>query len=174
MRDLDIKARRRGPAPSTHGRCSSTTNGFEWSSELAYAVGLIATDGCLGRDKSHMTMTSKDIDLLETFKRCLGIKTGRLSRTSTVTTPSRRLGTSTRESICRLFRRVRHSSTGYAGLSNDSLVLPVTLIFVDPTSTTTSGVCGMRSERLSCCFVGCTTTETSHVSGASVRSRHLF
>jgi len=114
MRDLDIKARRRGPAPSTHGRCSSTTNGFEWSSELAYAVGLIATDGCLGRDKSHMTMTSKDIDLLETFKRCLGIKTGRLSRTSTVTTPSRRLGTSTRESICRLFRRVRHSSTGYA------------------------------------------------------------
>ncbi len=45
-----------------------------WSPELAYAVGLLATDGNLSPDGRHINLTSKDIDLLETFKRCLGLK----------------------------------------------------------------------------------------------------
>jgi len=82
MRDLGIDARRRGPRPGTRdGEESPGASGFEWSPELAYAVGLIATDGCLGRDESHLTMTSKDTDLLETFGRCLGMK-ARITRTA--------------------------------------------------------------------------------------------
>ena len=45
-----------------------------WSTELAYAVGLIATDGCLSKDGRHINLTSKDIGQIRTFKKCLGIK----------------------------------------------------------------------------------------------------
>ena len=44
-----------------------------WRSELAYAVGLIATDGCLSKDGRHIDLTSKDLDQLETFRKCLGL-----------------------------------------------------------------------------------------------------
>ncbi len=46
----------------------------KWSPELAYAVGLITTDGCLSIDGRHIDFTSKDIQLLKTFKKCLGLK----------------------------------------------------------------------------------------------------
>lgn len=46
---------------------------FKWSSELAYTVGLIATDGSLSKDGRHITFKSVDLELLETFKRTLGI-----------------------------------------------------------------------------------------------------
>lgn len=42
-----------------------------WTSDLAYAVGLIATDGYLSIDKRHLSVTSKDIQLLKTFLLCL-------------------------------------------------------------------------------------------------------
>lgn len=45
-----------------------------WSAELAYAVGLITTDGSLSKDGRHIDFTSKDIQLLELFKKCLGIE----------------------------------------------------------------------------------------------------
>ena len=45
-----------------------------WSGNLAYVVGLIATDGNLSNDKRHMTFVSKDLQLIKTFKKCLGIK----------------------------------------------------------------------------------------------------
>lgn len=45
-----------------------------WSPSLAYVVGLITTDGSLSRDGRHINLTSKDIQLLEVFKRCLGLK----------------------------------------------------------------------------------------------------
>ncbi len=63
---------KRGPKPKT---IIST----EWSANLAYAVGLIASDGCLYNDGRHMSLTSKDIDQAENFKRCLGltVKIGR-------------------------------------------------------------------------------------------------
>ena len=45
-----------------------------WTFSLAYVVGLIATDGNLSKDGRHLEFTSKDIEQLETFKRCLGLK----------------------------------------------------------------------------------------------------
>ena len=45
-----------------------------WSPELSYAIGLLATDGCLSGDGRHLELTSKDRDQLRNFLRCLGIK----------------------------------------------------------------------------------------------------
>lgn len=44
-----------------------------WSAELAYAIGLIATDGCLYNDGRHLAFVSKDLQLIKTFKSCLGL-----------------------------------------------------------------------------------------------------
>ena len=46
---------------------------FMWSSELAYAVGLIATDGCLSKDGRHIDLTSNDREQLINFMNCLGV-----------------------------------------------------------------------------------------------------
>lgn len=46
----------------------------KWSSKMAYAVGLLVTDGSLSKDGRHINFTSKDIDLIETFKKCLGLR----------------------------------------------------------------------------------------------------
>lgn len=51
----------------------------KWNSKLAYAVGLISSDGCLSKDKRHISFTSKDIEQINNFKKCLNlqnIKTG--------------------------------------------------------------------------------------------------
>jgi hypothetical protein len=74
LHDLEIPTRKRGPSPSFERR-------FEWTADLAYVVGLIATDGCLSRDGRHLAITSKDWDLLETAKRCLGA-TVRITRST--------------------------------------------------------------------------------------------
>ena len=47
---------------------------IKWSPEIAYAVGLITTDGNLSPDGRHLSLISKDVPLLKTFKRCLGLK----------------------------------------------------------------------------------------------------
>jgi hypothetical protein len=39
--------------------------------ELAYAVGLMATDGNLGADRRHLSFVSRDRDLVETLRGCL-------------------------------------------------------------------------------------------------------
>lgn len=44
-----------------------------WSREFAYALGLLATDGNLSPDRRHINFTSKDYDLVQTFKKCLGL-----------------------------------------------------------------------------------------------------
>ncbi len=44
---------------------------MKWTSNLAYAVGLITSDGCLSPDGRHITLTSVDKQLLNTFKKCL-------------------------------------------------------------------------------------------------------
>ena len=44
---------------------------FSWNSDLAYAVGLLATDGNLSSDGRHVILTSSDKQLLETFTACL-------------------------------------------------------------------------------------------------------
>lgn len=46
---------------------------IEWSSNFAYAIGLIASDGCLYDDRLHISFTSKDFEQIENFMRCLGI-----------------------------------------------------------------------------------------------------
>ncbi len=58
---------KRGPKP----RDPAT---IEWSPRLAYAVGLIATDGCLSGDGRHITLTSKDKEQIITFRSCLGLE----------------------------------------------------------------------------------------------------
>jgi hypothetical protein len=45
-----------------------------WSASLAYAIGLIATDGNLSKDGRHLVFVSKDLQLIKTLKKCLGIK----------------------------------------------------------------------------------------------------
>lgn len=55
---------------------------IKWSRRLAYAVGLIASDGNLSKDGRHIVFVSKDLHLINTFQRSLhligkiGIKSG--------------------------------------------------------------------------------------------------
>ncbi len=44
---------------------------MNWSSDFAYAVGLITTDGNLSKDGRHLDFTSKDIEQIENFRRIL-------------------------------------------------------------------------------------------------------
>src|SRR3989344_7282414 len=44
----------------------------KWSANLAYAIGLIATDGCLSNDNLLIDLTSKDKEQLLNFSKCLG------------------------------------------------------------------------------------------------------
>jgi hypothetical protein len=46
----------------------------KWSANLAYAIGLIATDGCLSNDGRHITLVSKDQDQIINFMKSLNIK----------------------------------------------------------------------------------------------------
>ena len=48
--------------------------GPKWSAEIAYAIGLITTDGSLSQDGRRITLVSKDIRLLRTFRECLELK----------------------------------------------------------------------------------------------------
>jgi hypothetical protein len=45
-----------------------------WRADLAYAVGLITTDGCLSSDARHIIFTSQDIDQIENIRTILGIR----------------------------------------------------------------------------------------------------
>lgn len=57
-----------------------------WSPNFAYAIGLIVTDGCLSSDGRHITFTSKDVDLINTFQQVIGvnIKVGKIARSSEI------------------------------------------------------------------------------------------
>ena len=46
----------------------------EWTPDLAYAIGLITTDGCLYKDGRHLAFVSKDYVLVLLFKKILGLK----------------------------------------------------------------------------------------------------
>ncbi|MBI2598879.1 hypothetical protein HYW40_01550 [Candidatus Curtissbacteria bacterium] len=45
-----------------------------WDANLAYAVGLITTDGNLSKDGRHINLTSKDREQLKTFAEILNLK----------------------------------------------------------------------------------------------------
>jgi len=47
---------------------------IKWSDNLAYAVGLIASDGCLSKDNRHIYFISKDEEPVENIKKALKIK----------------------------------------------------------------------------------------------------
>src|SRR5713101_8308035 len=83
MRGLGIEARPRGPAPRTRrgGLPTGCQHDHDWTNEVAYAVGLIATDGCLGHRAGQLSLTSKDVALLETAARCLGVR-ARITRST--------------------------------------------------------------------------------------------
>ena len=49
-------------------QCNTSTI---WSPELAYAIGLIVTDGNLSPDERHISFTSKDEELINHFIHCL-------------------------------------------------------------------------------------------------------
>lgn len=53
-----------------------------WSSGFAYAIGLLATDGCLYSDGRHINLTSKDEEQIKNFATCLALdnKIGKKSR----------------------------------------------------------------------------------------------
>lgn len=57
----------RGPKPKGKVR-------IKWSGNFAYAVGLLATDGCLSKDERHIILTSKDHSQLTNFLTSLKIK----------------------------------------------------------------------------------------------------
>jgi hypothetical protein len=45
--------------------------GIRWNSNLAYAIGLIATDGCLSKDGRHIDFTSKDLEQINNFLKAI-------------------------------------------------------------------------------------------------------
>ena len=57
---------KRGPKPKRES--------VTWSPELAYAVGLLVTDGSLSVDGRHIDLTSKDEEQLINFMHCIGKK----------------------------------------------------------------------------------------------------
>jgi len=44
---------------------------IKWSSNIAYAIGLLATDGCLSKDGRHIDLSSVDKEQLENFLICI-------------------------------------------------------------------------------------------------------
>lgn len=57
------------PGPKPKGKVK-----LVWSPKFAYAIGLLTADGCLLNDGRHIDFTSKDIEQVETFKKCLRLK----------------------------------------------------------------------------------------------------
>lgn len=57
---------KRGPRPKG-------TVVLSWSPHFAYAIGLLAADGCLSKDGRHIDFTSKDRSQAVLFKKCLGL-----------------------------------------------------------------------------------------------------
>jgi len=47
---------------------------ISWSENFAYAIGLITSDGCLSKDRRHFWLSSKDLELIENFKKSLSLK----------------------------------------------------------------------------------------------------
>lgn len=50
-----------------------------WSPKLAYALGLLATDGSLSKNGRHISLSSNDREQIENLKTCLGI-TNKITR----------------------------------------------------------------------------------------------
>lgn len=66
------------PIEDTSLRPGSPPRGPEhrrrWRTDLAYAIGLLVTDGHLSVDRRHIAMVSVDVELLETFRNILALR----------------------------------------------------------------------------------------------------
>jgi signal peptidase I len=71
LTEYGIPIRERGPQPISGEEGEQISR--EWSPDLAYVIGLIAADGNLSPDERHITFISKDRQLHEIYKQCLGI-----------------------------------------------------------------------------------------------------
>lgn len=49
---------------------------YVWSDEIAYSVGLMASDGCLYKDGRHLCLVSNDIEQLVNFQKAIGREIG--------------------------------------------------------------------------------------------------
>ncbi|OGD94310.1 hypothetical protein A3C33_03065 [Candidatus Curtissbacteria bacterium RIFCSPHIGHO2_02_FULL_42_58] len=47
---------------------------FDWTSNFAYAVGVLATDGSLSKDGRHISLTSAEKEMLRLLAKCLNLK----------------------------------------------------------------------------------------------------
>lgn len=54
---------------------------IRWSANFAYAVGLLATDGCLSGTKRHVIFVSKDLEQIENFLKALKIVDIKIGKT---------------------------------------------------------------------------------------------
>lgn len=55
----------RGPKPKTRE--------VAWGPELAYGIGLMASDGNLSKDGRHLIFVSKDLELIQNVKKCFAV-----------------------------------------------------------------------------------------------------
>ncbi len=70
---MGLRYERRTPIAQCRWPGASTRpTSYEWTVSTAYAVGLIATDGCLIERGCAIAFVSKDAQLVETLLRCLG------------------------------------------------------------------------------------------------------
>jgi len=67
LRQLGVDVRPTGPIPHSWAEVV----GVDWNPEIAYALGLMATDRNLARRRGQLSLVSKDLDQIETLRRCL-------------------------------------------------------------------------------------------------------
>src|SRR5262249_35350411 len=67
LRQFGVDVRPTGPIPHNWAEVV----GVDWIPEIAYALGLMATDGNLARRRGQLSLVSKDLDQIETLRRCL-------------------------------------------------------------------------------------------------------
>lgn len=67
------------PMPPSMPKLRLVRKDFKWNRNLAYAVGLLTTDGNLSSDKRHIVFVSTDTDLIKTFRKCLN-KNNKISK----------------------------------------------------------------------------------------------
>jgi hypothetical protein len=70
LRELGVPARPRGPIPWSR----PAREPLEWTTDLAWVVGLIATDGNLSRKPGRIAIMSNDTGMLELVRQRLGLR----------------------------------------------------------------------------------------------------
>lgn len=69
------KEKRRGPKPK--GKVK-----IVWSSDFAYGIGLLVSDGCLSPDGRHIIFVSKDTDQIDNFRKAFRITKIKIGQTT--------------------------------------------------------------------------------------------